>query len=94
MDSNGRGCSANTGLGKGYTVEGCAGTGASHAGAGGYGSRDLSVKTNNNCQKIYPQAYPTQDIDVEYDGSGGGSGNATNTVGGDGGGVIWLNSAD
>ena len=41
MDAKGRGCPADTGLGKGFSVYGCAGSGASHAGQGGYGSKDL-----------------------------------------------------
>lgn len=38
VDTNGRGCTSDRGLGAGFKFEGCAASGASHGGSGGAGA--------------------------------------------------------
>ena len=52
VDTVGRGCSADTGLGKGVYKDGCAASGGSQAGPGGYGAKDKADPQNPDCSRI------------------------------------------
>ena len=50
INTSGRGCTNDTGRGHGQYVDGCAGSGASNAGIGGYGAKNIqSSSTNVDC---------------------------------------------
>mmetsp|Transcript_44143 Transcript_44143/g.42870 ORF Transcript_44143/g.42870 Transcript_44143/m.42870 type:complete len:229 (-) Transcript_44143:1273-1959(-) len=93
INSTGRGCISDTGLGAGVLTEGCAGSGASHGGMGGYGSSDTDdLQGVAACTADIPAPYTSQGDEVMYEGSGGASGVAGSHYGGNGGGVIWIQS--
>ncbi|TNV88047.1 hypothetical protein FGO68_gene7075 [Halteria grandinella] len=91
LDTSGRGCPTDTGLGKGLSTLGCAGSGASHAGIGGYGARNTTL--TDDCTATYPTAYLTRETDAQFEGSGGASG-GNYSRGGNGGGMVWMSSAN
>ncbi len=93
VNATGRGCISDSGLGKGELTTGCAGSGASHGGMGGYGSSDQDL-TNaiKNCSNAVNGPYSSDGEECLYEGSGGASGMSGQSYGGNGGGVIWLST--
>lgn len=93
LSSNGRGCTAEKGLGAGKSPLHCAGAGGAHAGNGGYGGSESSaVMDKSKCRRNYPTKY-TFGREARLEGSGGGNGeqrNAQKDTGGPGGGIIWI----
>mmetsp|Transcript_32293 Transcript_32293/g.23848 ORF Transcript_32293/g.23848 Transcript_32293/m.23848 type:complete len:131 (+) Transcript_32293:914-1306(+) len=91
VNSTGRGCISNMGLGAGVLKENCAGSGASHGGMGGHGSAySNDAESILGCRTGIAGPYSSQGDEVKYEGSGGASGVNGSTYGGNGGGVIWI----
>eukprot|EP00349_Pseudokeronopsis_sp_Brazil_P004788 CAMPEP_0202969286 /NCGR_PEP_ID=MMETSP1396-20130829/14959_1 /ASSEMBLY_ACC=CAM_ASM_000872 /TAXON_ID= /ORGANISM="Pseudokeronopsis sp., Strain Brazil" /LENGTH=101 /DNA_ID=CAMNT_0049696651 /DNA_START=1047 /DNA_END=1352 /DNA_ORIENTATION=+ len=81
------------GLGAGVLKENCAGSGASHGGMGGHGSAySNDAESILGCRTGIAGPYSSQGDEVKYEGSGGASGVNGSTYGGNGGGVIWIQS--
>lgn len=76
VNTDGRGCKRDQGLGAGIRALGCSGSGGAHGGHGGYGGL-----ANGNNQEVeqckantsYPQSYYFGK-EAKYEGSGGASG--------------------
>ena len=76
LNSDGRGCERDQGLGAGIRTPGCSGSGGAHGGDGGYGG----VQSGNSNQiaecksnTSYPSSYYFGK-EAKYEGSGGASG--------------------
>jgi hypothetical protein len=92
LDTEGRGCHDNKGLGGGIRGAFCGGTGGSHGGAGGYGMENtLNKNHQGNCTTHYPKPYYFGK-EARYEGSAGATGVLGHQAGGNGGGIIWLSS--
>jgi len=92
ITTTGKGCESDDGFGKGKRLDGCAGTGASHGGAGGYGGiEDDSDDEQKKCKNNKPAAYYSGKS-IKYEGSGGASGTDDARLGGSGGGIIMINT--
>lgn len=96
VNTTGRGCKHDQGLGKGIYKAGCAGSGAANSGNGGFGARNVTSNMTD-CSLFEPLAIETRETDAQYEGSGGATavsqvGNYT--LGGNGGGIVWLSAAN
>ena len=86
------GCESDDGFGKGKKFEDCAASGASHGGVGGHGGIETTDSSKHtNCKDEVPGAYYSGNT-VKYEGSGGASGTEETRMGGQGGGIIMLNT--
>jgi hypothetical protein len=86
------GCESDDGFGKGKKSFDCAASGASHGGNGGHGGVESTDKEKqSNCYGSVPGAYFSGDT-VKYEGSGGASGLPGERLGGDGGGIVMINT--
>ena len=73
VNTTGRGCAADSGMGKGLITPGCSGSGASHSGFGAYGAKSNLSDSTLDCTKFYGKPYGTRETDAMYVGSGGAS---------------------
>ena len=82
------GCSAREGFGMGNANRTCAGSGGAHGGDGGFSlSYNHSTEcTHNNNTYFHPQ-------EARYEGSPGGNAIHNTTLGGNGGGIVWLTAS-
>lgn len=90
LNTSAQGCPSGQGLGKGSASNLCAGSGGSYGGAGGYGA-SYSLYNQSQCLNLAPKPY-FYEKEARYEGSGGASGIRDQTLGGSGGGIIWISS--
>jgi hypothetical protein len=92
IETSGRGCPSNRGVGAGVIGGYCSGTGGAHGGEGGHGGLlTKSERTRDICAKNIPKPYYYLE-EARYEGSGGASGIRKKRAGGAGGGIIWLST--
>lgn len=93
INSDGRGCAAGRGLGRGGSGYHCAGSGGAHGGNGGYGGSSSNDKNEVSiCKRTFPLKYYFG-RDARLEGSGGGNGEfrvGQSDTGGSGGGIVWF----
>lgn len=86
------GCESDDGFGKGKKFEECGASGASHGGNGGHGGLEsLDRSKHEQCKHNVPGSYYSGDT-VKYEGSGGASGEQGGKLGGNGGGIVMINT--
>jgi len=86
LDAAEKGCWGGHGIGKGVAHTNCSGSGGAHGGAGGYG---ISIH-GKACHWHVPQPYSWNES-AQYEGSAGGAALPyLSSLGGNGGGIIWL----
>jgi hypothetical protein len=90
LDAAERGCPSGLGFGKGRANSTCAGSGGAHGGKGGSG---LSYSVEHKSCKENLNIYFYED-EARFEGSAGGCGRVDPTLGGNGGGVIWISATD
>lgn len=86
LDAASLGCSPGHGLGHGIGNDLCPGAGGAHGGKGGIGSIGHN---RQECEELIPDSYFSEG-EAKYEGSAGGKGNMT--MGGSGGGIVWMAS--
>jgi hypothetical protein len=92
VDTAGKGCQADAGIGKGRADNQCSGAGGAHGGLGGYGGVITnSGRVRDGCTAHASHPY-FHGHEARYEGSGGASPFEGMGNGGAGGGIIWISS--